>query len=57
MVIYDPDDPYLDLYDVDDGEHTSLRQERIVLTRFIETTIITLADWYFLLFLTSPYSR
>lgn len=32
MVIYDPDDPYLDLYDVDDGEHTLLAQERMVLT-------------------------
>ncbi|KAG6848554.1 hypothetical protein H0H93_015962 [Arthromyces matolae] len=36
FIVYDPDDPYRDLYDVDD-----------VASRLqIETTIITLADWY-----------
>ena len=32
MVIYDPDDPYLDLYDVDDGTSLSLRSSLIPLT-------------------------
>ncbi len=46
MIVYDPEDPHADLYDVDDGKRD------ILLTFFhcsyveTESTIITLSDWY-----------
>ena len=47
MVIYDPDDPYLDLYDVDDGTPRSVRSSPYLAhSDLVETTVITLMDWY-----------
>ena len=47
-MIYDPDDPQADLYDVDDGE-IDRGFEYVVdqLNLFVsESTVITLSDWY-----------
>ncbi|THH00638.1 hypothetical protein EW026_g1910 [Hermanssonia centrifuga] len=47
MIVYDPEDPHADLYDVDNG-----KRDILLLTPFhysyvgTESTIITLSDWY-----------
>lgn len=44
-MVYDPQDPMKDLYDVDDGQEiTSLWD--LALTGITENTVITVADWY-----------
>ena len=47
MVVYDPNDPHADLYDVDDGER-SLHFDvlRSQADHWAESTVITLSDWY-----------
>lgn len=50
MVIYDPEDPHKNLYDVDDGKPLFLRSFHFVHSFCTESTIINLADWY-----NSPY--
>ncbi|PPQ80727.1 hypothetical protein CVT25_001847 [Psilocybe cyanescens] len=53
IIVYDPEDPYEDLYDFDDGnrispnipiDHLELISTFILLPT--ESTVITLADWY-----------
>ena len=46
MVVYDPDDPYLSMYDVDDGEVLDQESMGCGLIAGLDTTVITLADWY-----------
>ncbi|KAJ7664849.1 laccase 3 precursor [Mycena rosella] len=47
MVVYDPQDPYLSLYDIDDGRSRRFRYHLLLLiTRQPDTTVITVADWY-----------
>ena len=48
LVIYDPEDPLADLYDVDDGESPMdfLSAFRLVIqVTQTENTVITLSDW------------
>ena len=47
-MIYDPNDPQADLYDVDDGEiyddfEYVVNQLNLLIS---ESTVITLSDWY-----------
>jgi iron transport multicopper oxidase len=47
IVIYDPEDPHRGLYDVDDGQIVCFPvndERRLILC--IESTVITLSDWY-----------
>lgn len=45
IVVYDPADPHASLYDVDDGEPTYI--DTISSSHsLIDSTVITLADWY-----------
>ncbi|ETW84966.1 laccase [Heterobasidion irregulare TC 32-1] len=48
LVIYDPKDPHADLYDVDDGLPSILLRERFTELFYgtLDTTVITLGDWY-----------
>ena len=46
MVVYDPDDPYLSMYDVDDGEVLDQESMGCGLIAGLDTTVIALADWY-----------
>lgn len=48
LVIYDPNDPHADLYDVDDGLPSILLRERCTELFYgtLDTTVITLGDWY-----------
>ncbi len=59
LVIYDPQDPFLHMYDIDDGQSTrrsdSNEQHVKFLTVPTESTIITLADWYHHAGLTVPF--
>jgi iron transport multicopper oxidase len=45
LVIYDPDDPHSDLYDIDDGKKETCCNTSRVHTLSAESTVITLADW------------
>ncbi|KAL0572350.1 laccase, multicopper oxidase, benzenediol:oxygen oxidorectuctase [Marasmius crinis-equi] len=49
IVVYDPEDPYLSLYDVDDGKSTyyiRLIPTPHAIPSRLESTVITLSDWY-----------
>ena len=47
LVVYDPSDPNLDLYDVDDGMLSPYVIDWTQsLKRHTESTVITLSDWY-----------
>lgn len=46
FVIYDPNDPHRSLYDVDDGEIRTLFSTGSTNSFLVESTVITLADWY-----------
>jgi iron transport multicopper oxidase len=48
FAVYDPNDPLAHLYDVDDGKHTCTLLAILVLKPefSLESTVITLADWY-----------
>lgn len=48
-MVYDPEDPHAALYDVDDGLQFLYHLLQLLLTSVIlpESTVITLADWYF----------
>ena len=46
LIIYDPLDPLKLQYDVDDGKCNPAHYARDILMCDLETTIITLADWY-----------
>ena len=45
IVIKDPSDPFLDLYDVDDGKYRP-QDVTIELIVYTESTVIALSDWY-----------
>jgi hypothetical protein len=47
MVIYDPLDPHLDMYDIDDSQYQLFLTMRVVYVylRDAESTILTILDW------------
>jgi len=46
MVVYDPQDPHLPLYDIDDGNLLiSFLSLLSINSTLLESTVITLADW------------
>jgi iron transport multicopper oxidase len=46
-VVYDPEDPHADLYDVDDGMlYLLVLLDYQLITSLTESTVITLSDWY-----------
>lgn len=55
-MIYDPNDPHQDLYDIDDGQFGL----RVMIScsdfypHSADNTVITLADWYHLTYKLSP---
>jgi iron transport multicopper oxidase len=56
-VIYDPNDPHASLYDVDDGTSylfILFFSINIDLNPLIDSTVITLADWYHYLSTEAP---
>jgi iron transport multicopper oxidase len=46
LVVYDPEDPHLELYDIDDGEREINGRHVLYSQTPAENTVITLADWY-----------
>lgn len=49
LIVYDPHDPHKHLYDVDDGTRRDAIDDNSAHHGvFVETTVITLADWYHL---------
>lgn len=46
LVIYDPNDPHRRLYDIDNGEIGTLFSTGSANSFLVESTVITLADWY-----------
>ena len=46
LVIYDPNDPHRRLYDIDNGEIRVLFSTGSANSFLVESTVITLADWY-----------
>ena len=46
IVIKDPGDPFLSMYDVDDGLYSLSVSQETILNLPVENTVIALSDWY-----------